>query len=108
MLSGLYRVHFQTPLGSGAGVIYANNGHLWGGDSGIYYRGTYQEDGANLTASVQIDRHTNMAGLVSVFGIDRATINLSGTNSGGAVMCNGTSPQAAGVTFSAHLQHIAD
>ncbi|MBD0416521.1 GrlR family regulatory protein [Oryzicola mucosus] len=108
MKSGLYRVHFQTPLGSGSGVVFASNGRLWGGDAGMYYVGTYSEEGNNLTADISIDRHTSNAGVTSVFGADQVTIKINGQVDGDNVKASGTSPQAPGITFSAVMSFISE
>ncbi len=108
MLNGLYRVHFQTPLGVGAGVVYASDGKMRGGDSGIYYVGEYSVDGDRLTAQVTTDRHTSIGDIVSVFGKDKVTIHLTGTINGDHVVTQGTSPDAPNVSFSANLQRISD
>jgi hypothetical protein len=42
MQTGLYKVNFKTPLGLGAGVVVLENGMIRGGDSSMFYRGTYR------------------------------------------------------------------
>ncbi|MBD9569047.1 GrlR family regulatory protein [Ensifer sp. ENS08] len=108
MKNGLYRVHFQTPLGSGAGVVHAVDGKMWGGDAGLYYVGSYTTAGDHLTAVVTTDRHTAHNGVTSVFGIDKATINLDGRVSGDNISAKGTSPQAPGINFTAELSRVSD
>lgn len=108
MKDGLYKVFFQTPLGIGAGVVFAKDGRMWGGDSSIYYVGTFSEENGELTATVDIDEHTKVPGMASVFGVANATIVLSGTVNGGIITAKGTSPQAPGISFSATLTHISD
>ncbi|SDN85104.1 T3SS negative regulator,GrlR [Ensifer sp. YR511] len=108
MRNGLYRVHFQTPLGSGAGVVHAIDGKMWGGDAGLYYVGSYTTVGDRLTAVVTTDRHTAHNGVTSVFGVDKATINLDGRVSGDNISAKGTSPQAPGINFTAELSRVSD
>lgn len=108
MRDGLYRVHFSTQLGAGAGTLFVRDGKVWGGDSGMFYVGTVIVDGDKLTAHVDINRHTSNNGIVSVFGIDKAQIRLSGTVSGDDVAAVGTSPQAPGMTFKANLNRLSD
>ena len=108
MREGLYRVQFQTQLGAGAGIVYARDGKLWGGDAGIFYVGTYQEDGDKFTAKVSIDRHTQHPGIASVFGVDKANITLTGSSSGGTITTTGTAAEVPGVQFQAILTHIRD
>ena len=108
MRNGLYAVRFQTPIGAGGGVVFASGGTLRGGDSSIYYLGTYTTNGDQLTADVQFATHLNIPGLTSVFGVPQGTINLTGTVSGDSVSTKGSSPAAPGLAFDAHLRRIAD
>jgi hypothetical protein len=108
MLNGLYRVHFQTPLGMGAGVIYAADGRLRGGDAAISYIGNYSVEGDALTAKVVTDRHSSIGGIGTVFGKDKVTIDLTGKVDGARVLAKGSSPDAPGISFSAELVRISD
>lgn len=108
MKNGLYCVSFQTPLGSGAGVVVLRDGKVQGGDSGLYYDGTYAVDGDKFSADLRTDRHDRNTGMVSVFGTDRVTIRLEGTWAGDQATVKGSSPQAPGVSFSATLRRLAD
>jgi hypothetical protein len=103
---GLYKVSFQTPMGVGAGVAYASGGKMWGGDSGIYYVGTYSQEGNQLTANVTTTRHTG--GANSVFGVDRVHITLRGTVDGDTATTQGTAAEAPGVKFQAILTRLSD
>ena len=108
MRDGLYRVQFQTQRGMGTGVVYTQGGKMWGGDAALYYVGSYTQTGDKLTANVMTDRHSQVAGIASVFGIDKVTITLEGTVKGDTVTCNGKAAQAPGVTFQATLSRISD
>ena len=108
MREGIYKVQFQTQLGAGAGVVVARDGKMWGGDSGIFYVGTYSDDGGNITASVAIDRHTVHPGIASVFGVDRANITLTGKDTGKTITMTGKAAQAPSISFQAILTHLAD
>ncbi|MCR6498428.1 hypothetical protein MUO32_05230 [Shinella sp. CPCC 101442] len=108
MRNGLYRVHFTTPLGMGAGVVHAVDGEMWGGDAGIYYRGTYSVAGDTLKATVTTGRHTNLGNIVSVFGKDQVTINIVGQIQGDSVKAKGSSPEAPGLSFGADLAFVCD
>jgi hypothetical protein len=103
---GLYRVSFQTPAGAGAGVIYISAGKMWGGDSAIYYAGTYSVSGNQVTANVTTNRHTS--GFDSVFGIDRVHINLRGHIEGDSVAMQGTAAEAPNVAFQVILSRLSD
>jgi hypothetical protein len=106
MVDGLYRVHFQTPLGTGAGVVYLSNGKLWGGDSVLYYVGNYILSGDALSASVVTARHTG--GSQSVFGIDRVSIRLNGRLQGNTANLSGSSIEAPGIAFQAIMTKLID
>lgn len=102
MRNGLYRVHFQTPRGGGAGVVALQDGKISGGDSRIYYTGTYSESGVQFTAQVKTDAHTPTPGMVSVFGVDRVNITLKGTSTGDSAQLTGTAAEAPGSVFKRH------
>jgi hypothetical protein len=108
MRDGLYKVAFGTQMGEGFGVVTLSNGQVRGGDAGLFYVGTFQQTGDDFRAEVQIDRHTNVPGIVSVFGIDRVRIVLAGKSQNDSGRMQGSSPDAPGVSFSATLTRIAD
>lgn len=108
MRDGLYKVAFQTQLGAGAGVVVLQGGKLRGGDSRLYYTGSYTETGDQLTAQVVTELHTNAPGSGSVFGRDHANISLRGTTKGDSAQVTGTAAEAPGVSFQAVLTRIAD
>ena len=105
---GLYKVHFQTPRGVGDGVVVLQGGKLRGGDSMIYYTGTYTQNGNQFAAQVDTDAHSAppVPGLQSVFGPNKVHIAISGTSSGNTAQLQGTSPQAPGVPLQATLTWI--
>jgi hypothetical protein len=108
MRDGLYKVHFQTPRGAGDGVIVLKDGQLRGGDSLIYYVGTYTQNGDRFSADVKTDAHSNNPNMQSVFGMNRVRINITGTTKGDSAQMTGTSPDAPGVNFQASLTRLAD
>ncbi len=59
---GLYKVSFQTPIGTGNGVAVFDGGKLRGGDSIMHYSGTYSQDGDKFSAKVVTGRHSQHAG----------------------------------------------
>ena len=103
---GLYRAAFQTPLGAGAGVVHALGGKMWGGDSAIYYVGTYNEASDQLSANVATGRHTQ--GLPSIFGIDRVHITLKGKTQGDTITLEGRAVEAPNVAFQVILTRLSD
>jgi hypothetical protein len=71
MLNGFYRVNFETRIGgAGAGVVVLENGMFRGGDSGMFYRGIFTDDGVKFSATVFIGRRTGKGRPVSVFKKD--------------------------------------
>jgi hypothetical protein len=108
MKDGLYKVHFEVPGNQGAGVVVLSGGIIRGGDSSIYYHGSYTTVGDQLNAEVKTDAHTKVPGGASVFGIDRVTITLTGKINGDSAALTGTAKEAPGLSFQAALSRIAD
>lgn len=109
MQDGLYKAAFKTPMGEGFGVVVLSGGTLRGGDTMMYYVGTYSEDGGQFTASVEVDSHSSVPGMMSVFGPgkNRVHINLNGTSTGDSATAKGSSPQAPGVAFAVTLSRLS-
>lgn len=107
MRDGLYRVEFAAQAGAGTGVVHLMGGQLWGGDSAMYYVGTYTVSANDFKAELQVDRHSD-AGMVSVLGKDRSRLFVEGKVSGDIVEGKGTVPDAPHVQFNARLSRIAD
>jgi hypothetical protein len=97
MRDGLYKVAFQTAAGSGAGVAVLESGTIRGGDSMMFYTGTFSEAGSQFTARVLSKKHSNVPGMGSVFGRDEVNISLN------TATVHGTAVEAPGVTFLATL-----
>lgn len=108
MQNGLYKVSFQVPGDSGDGVVFLRDGQIWGGDSIMYYRGTYAVSGDQFTAQVKTDAHSKTPGMASVFGIDKVDISLTGKHTGTRATVTGTAAQVPNVQFSAVLSKLAD
>lgn len=106
---GTYVVRFQTPIGSGAGVIYMAGGRARGGDGMMAYTGSYAVTGGRLSADIRATKHTDDPDMASVFGVDEVDIHLDGTASGdGTASVRGTSPQAPQLSFTATLTRLFD
>ncbi len=103
MQDGLYKAAFKTPIGEGYGVVTLSGGTLRGGDSMMYYVGTYSESGGQFTASVDVDKHSNVPGMISTFGPG----NNNGQSTDDSATAKGSSPQAPGVGFSLVLTRLA-
>lgn len=106
--TGLYTVRFQIAGDEGAGVAYLANGKLRGGDSMMAYVGSYTESNGQLEADVRAYKHTSVAGMTSIFGVDQVDIHLSGNISGGNGSLTGTAPQAPGLTLQVKMQRLHD
>jgi hypothetical protein len=108
MRNGLYKVEFETPRGSGAGIIALSDGKLWGGDSSLYYVGSYTEDGGNFSARVRINVHTRTSVIQPVLGVEHANLELHGKAQGDSANMTGSAPEAPGVSFRARLSRLGD
>jgi hypothetical protein len=108
MRDGLYKAHFQTPMGSGDGVVVLLDGKLRGGDSMIYYVGSYSQNGDQFAAQVATNVHSRPPGMRSVFGRDQANITIKGTTTGDTAQMTGTSQEAPDLTFQATLARLGD
>jgi len=104
MKNGLYKVHFQTSLGTGAGIVVLRDGRLLGGDSSFWFAGRYRQDENTFTASVEMKMHMNVPGLKNVLGAPEAIISLSGAIFGDEAHMTGISPDAPRVQLRATLQ----
>lgn len=69
MQDGLYSVRFSGPFGQGSGVIVIAGGKFYGGDAGIAYAGTIDQQGSEYTVTLNTIRHSN-TGTGSVLGSD--------------------------------------
>jgi hypothetical protein len=107
MKNGLYAAEFQTPLGSGSGVVMLLNGVLQGGDTMMYYLGSYTIEGSSFKAEVKTGAHAHPPGMSSVFGRDQVTIDLSGTFAGDILTANGKAAEVPNVTFKVKLKLVA-
>ncbi|WP_288228921.1 hypothetical protein [uncultured Desulfovibrio sp.] len=80
-MNGIYHVDFSSPLGSGSGTIYLENGILRGGDAAVAYCGTYLLDRDTLNAQAKIIKHG--AGF-SILG-DATSLAFQGEISSGSI-----------------------
>ncbi|MGP9466709.1 GrlR family regulatory protein [Halomonas sp. TP35] len=68
MKNGLYVVSFRSQVAEGSGgVVTVKDGSVNGGDLGYVYQGHIrQEDGKNVTATIEVNRYNNNSR--SIFG----------------------------------------
>lgn len=103
---GLYAVAFRTQAGDGTGVVIIQDGILRGGDSMMYYTGTYQLNGDDFSAEVVTNVHAKPRNMASVFGRDNVHITLTGTFKGDEAVLTGSAKEAMGMQFQAHLRKL--
>jgi hypothetical protein len=114
MQDGLYKVQFQVdpqfraPGDSGTGVVMLSGGVVRGGDSIMYYTGTYAVNGESLTADVTAAMHSQVPGMGSVFGLDLVHLALKGHVTGNTIVLGGTAREAPDIPFAAELERLAD
>lgn len=53
-MEGIWYAHFTSGPTQGDGLAVLHNGEIMGGDASHTYKGSYQEDGANLYVNVQV------------------------------------------------------
>lgn len=108
MKEGLYKIEFSVPGDSGAGVGYLKNGKLHGGDSIIYYLGTYTIEDNKFNAKVKTNVHSTQQGMSSIFGIDSVNIDLTGTINDNIIKLQGRAKEAEHIPFSTTLTWISE
>ncbi|MDR6663292.1 hypothetical protein J2W51_005885 [Tardiphaga robiniae] len=67
------------------------DGVLLGGDSSLFYKGTYSQRDGKFKATVRTSRHSHHA--PSLFGLDEATLSFAGTIIRGDARAFGASSQ---------------
>jgi hypothetical protein len=105
---GTYKVSFSSPIGEGTGVVILDGGKARGGDTMMFYSGHYSEDGSNFRATIRVGKHSNVAGMQSVLGVENGDIVLEGTSAGSSAQCTGWLVTNPGVKLRVALTRIAD
>ncbi len=80
-MNGIYHADFSSPLGSGSGTVYLENGVLRGGDAVVAYYGTYSLDGDSLNAQASIMKHGSG---FSILG-DATSLSFQGKMTNGVI-----------------------
>jgi hypothetical protein len=57
-----------------------SDGTLKGGDSSMYYVGTFEETENYIKACLPFHKHSNVPGIISVLGVDNADLKVEGTS----------------------------
>ena len=107
MDNGLYKVRFETPRGNGTGVVVLKDGHLWGGDSSMFYTGTYKLQSGAFEGKLVTNVHTIAPHKPSIFGRDIVHITLKGSFSRDYAEVTGTAREVPDVPFRAELTKLS-
>jgi hypothetical protein len=108
MVEGFYSALFQTPMGMGGGVAHLSGGKVHGGDSTMFYIGTYVVDGDTMSAKVKINTHLKLPGHMSVFGVPSADLTFTGKVGDGKVInATATAAQAPGIRMNLTLTRLS-
>lgn len=89
-MEGFWTVQFSGVDGFGFGTVTLAGGHIFGGDSGFIYTGTYTAQNGVLKAHVHVRR--GAAGAQSVMGRDQFDLELTGALQGNSIAANGSIP----------------
>lgn len=108
MIDGFYSALFETPLGTGGGVVVLSGGTVRGGDSMMFYTGHYSVSGEHMSATVRTGTHFNAPGQQSVFGVSSATLSLQGKVAGGKIIATGTAAEVPGIKMTLTLNRLGD
>jgi len=103
MKNGIYKASFQTTLSQGFGVVVISDGTVKGGDSSMYYVGTFKETGNQFTANLHVRKHSSVPGISSVFGVDDVHLTLQGTSTNTSANVEGNADEAPSIQFQAQL-----
>jgi hypothetical protein len=114
MKNGLYSIHadlLDGRSGKGSGVAVFRDGTILGGDSYLFYTGSYTVNGDTFKGEVTISQHTPSPDANPLFGGQKnpVGIGVTGTSQDGAAVMNGTALVGkASVIFKATLRRLAD
>ena len=108
MNEGLYKAEFETPFGKGTAVIYLHNGLFRGGNSALFYTGTYELKGDNFHAQAKIKRHSQDLNIASVFGMDNITVTIEGEIEGNIINIDGLADEVPDMQMRGKLTRLCD
>jgi T3SS negative regulator,GrlR len=109
MKNGLYKVSFKTQLGEGSGVVVLENGKIRGGDSRMFYTGTYNESASTFAGAVVTAKHSDVPGATSLFGHEGGvSMCIKGRSTDTSAEMTGMAREAPGVTFEAKLTLLSE
>jgi hypothetical protein len=108
ILQGLYKAELKTPRGKVAGVIFADDGKLRGGNSAFTYVGDFQQTGHAVVCTVTACRHTDNPKHPSPFGFDQVRLTLQGFEKDGFATLDGPVAEAPSLSCKAVLTRLCD
>ena len=109
VLQGLYKFRFETPRGTGSGVMFATaDGKLYGGNSGSSYIGTYTEKDGFYYSDLMMSRHNHDPNYVAHYPIDNVSMTFKGVLRDDVLHSEGGSALLPGVVMKAEMTPIND
>ena len=87
-MNGIYHAEFISPIGSGSGTVFLENGILRGGDAVVAYCGTYSLAGDIMNAQIKTIQHGSG---FSILG-DATALSFQGRNVNGLIVGVGSIP----------------
>ena len=106
LAEGIYKVQFETLVGSGSGIVVVSGDKIRGGDEAFAYFGTLKSSENGFIADIETKRHS--PGRSSVFNMEPVHIQLTGLPDGPNAICTGTAKQVPGLIFKAVLTFISE
>ena len=105
---GIYRAEFDTLTMQGIGLVVLRDGRVYGGDTMIYYVGTYSINEDTISARVKANPFKGMQfeGVEPVFVRERNTLELEGKIGNGEIALTGRSKEASGIGIKIRLQFL--
>jgi hypothetical protein len=89
-------------------VIVLHDGHLWGGDSSMFYNGKYELGPNTFHATIVTNVHTIAPHKPSIFGRDIVHITLDGTYLHDYCQVTGVAREVPDIPFKASLTKLGD
>ena len=109
MLQGLYKFWFETPRGSGSGVMFATpDGKLYGGNSGSSLVGSYTEKDGVYSSELMMSRHNHDPNYVPNYPIDNVAMTFTGALRGNELHSEGSAAALPGAVLRAIMTPIND
>jgi hypothetical protein len=109
VLQGLYKFWFETPRGSGSGVMFATpGGKLYGGNSGSSLVGSYTEKDGVYSSELMMSRHNHDPNYIPNYPIDNVAMTFRGVLRGNELHSEGSAPALPGAIFKAIMTPIND